>query len=481
MITTVDELGSVLSNVTPTAAAMNVSFEQVSAALANMTSQGTPAAQATTQLNSLMAELGKSGTKAQKGLEEALQGTEYAGQSFQDLMAAGVPLNDVLDLLNESAEANGLTMLDMFGSIEAGKAALAVSGKNSEAFTKTLDKMNKSTGEVDKAYQKVSGTTKDKFNKMTNQLKNTMISLFAAVEPIISTALPILMTLISEIAPLLELLFSAISPIIEAALPIFQSLLEALMPILEVLIAVLQPIIDLFISLLDPILTVINVAIMPLIDAILLLINMALKPVVGVLEAVGKVFDKVFESAAMAVNTYVEMIKGVLKGLISFIKAVFTGDWKAAWSAVKDIFGSIFNGMKSLFTIPINWIIDGLNLFFKALNKVKIPSWVPKVGGKGFHIDPIKKIELAEGGVVSGETDATVGEYSNANVNPEVVAPLDKLKSLLGLDKLGMSDNISSSMQSIVINVTGNTIAEEMDINNIGDMFTKKLQNEGVL
>ena len=54
-ITTVGELGSCLSNVTPTAAAMGVSFDQVGAALATMTAQGTPAAQATTQLNSLFA------------------------------------------------------------------------------------------------------------------------------------------------------------------------------------------------------------------------------------------------------------------------------------------------------------------------------------------------------------------------------------------------------------------------------------------
>ena len=53
-ITTVNELGSVLSQVTPTASAMGVSFEQVGAALAGMTAQGTPTAQATTQLLSLI-------------------------------------------------------------------------------------------------------------------------------------------------------------------------------------------------------------------------------------------------------------------------------------------------------------------------------------------------------------------------------------------------------------------------------------------
>ena len=38
---------------------------------------------------------------------------------------------------------------------------------------------------------------------------------------------------------------------------------------------------------------------------------------------------------------------------------------------------------------------------------------------------------LADGGVASGPTLAMVGEYAGANSNPEVIAPLDKLRGLL--------------------------------------------------
>tara|TARA_R110002074_G_scaffold72140_3_gene166370 strand:+ start:1 stop:2556 length:2556 start_codon:yes stop_codon:yes gene_type:complete len=41
-------------------------------------------------------------------------------------------------------------------------------------------------------------------------------------------------------------------------------------------------------------------------------------------------------------------------------------------------------------------------------------------------------IPMAEGGIAFGPTNALVGEYSGASSNPEVVAPLDKLKSMLG-------------------------------------------------
>ena len=39
---------------------------------------------------------------------------------------------------------------------------------------------------------------------------------------------------------------------------------------------------------------------------------------------------------------------------------------------------------------------------------------------------------LAQGGIAFGPTTAIVGEYSGASANPEVIAPLDKLKSMLG-------------------------------------------------
>ncbi len=42
---------------------------------------------------------------------------------------------------------------------------------------------------------------------------------------------------------------------------------------------------------------------------------------------------------------------------------------------------------------------------------------------------------LAEGGVATGPTLAMVGEYAGASGNPEVIAPLDKLRSLIGTDE----------------------------------------------
>lgn len=55
------------------------------------------------------------------------------------------------------------------------------------------------------------------------------------------------------------------------------------------------------------------------------------------------------------------------------------------------------------------------------------------VGGlKGFMASGFGIPQFSEGGIVSGPTLGLVGEYPGAKTNPEVIAPLDKLRGMLG-------------------------------------------------
>lgn len=184
-ITTVGELGASLSQVTPTAAAFAVSFENVGAALATMTAQGTNTAQATTQLNSLIAELGKKGTVAQKNLTAAAKGSKYAGQSFKEMMENGADLGDVLELMDKYAKKNGVSLVDMFSSIEAGKAALSVATQNGQKFTENLKAMSDTSGVVDSAYEKVTDTLSEKSKILKENAKNLGVTFFEGIsEPL---------------------------------------------------------------------------------------------------------------------------------------------------------------------------------------------------------------------------------------------------------------------------------------------------------
>lgn len=179
-ITTVGELGSVLAQVTPTAAAMGVSFEQVGASLALMTSKGTSTAQATTQLNSLIAELGKKGTQADKNLRAAAEAAGLGGMGFAEMMDAGHDLGDVLQIMSGYADRNNKTMIDMFSSLEAGKAALTISG-DVEAFNENLGEMGTEMDVVSEAADKMSATTGDQMTVALQQLSNVLIELYQNV------------------------------------------------------------------------------------------------------------------------------------------------------------------------------------------------------------------------------------------------------------------------------------------------------------
>jgi len=178
-ITTVGELGQSLALVTPTAAAFGVSFDNVGASLATMTAQGTPTSQAVTQLNGTIAELGKQGTIASDNLKLAAKAAGLSETSFKGMMESGMSLGDVIKVMGDYAEANNLSMVDMFSSIEAGKGALSLSGANLETFNDNLKAVGTTTDVVGDAYAKMDATIGEQSNKIKNTVKNLGISIMA--------------------------------------------------------------------------------------------------------------------------------------------------------------------------------------------------------------------------------------------------------------------------------------------------------------
>lgn len=205
-ITTVGELGASLAQVTPTAAAFGVSFDQVGAALAGMTAQGTPTAQATTQLNSLIAELGKEGTTASNHFKELTGYIQEGGLTFAEAMERGWDLSDVLSIMDEGANAAGVSMVDMFSSIEAGKAALSI--WNSD-WAGNMEAMATEADVVGEAYDKMGDTVSFKLQKVKNELKNVGIDAFSASADFMSQALQGVSNVLEIIQPSLHLLGEA--------------------------------------------------------------------------------------------------------------------------------------------------------------------------------------------------------------------------------------------------------------------------------
>lgn len=146
--TTVGELSDSMFQVAPIASAFGVDIDQVSAAFATLTSQGTPTSVAATQIKGAISELGKEGTKASKAFEE------MSGQSFPDFIASGGTLQEAAALMRGGADELGVSMVDLFGSIEAGQAFVGLAS-DVEGAQETLDAVNDSAGATDVAFEQM--------------------------------------------------------------------------------------------------------------------------------------------------------------------------------------------------------------------------------------------------------------------------------------------------------------------------------------
>ncbi len=178
--TTVNELASSMGNAIPTASAYNVSLDNLCSAYVIMTKQGINTAEATTAINGMLTELAKEGSNVAKVLRER------TGKSFGQLMADGMDLGQVLQILNESVDGDSEAFANLWGNVRASKGAVAIANAGAEEFTAAMGDMADSAGLVDEALDDLA-TPAAKARKALNAVKNTGIELG---EEIIGAAVP---------------------------------------------------------------------------------------------------------------------------------------------------------------------------------------------------------------------------------------------------------------------------------------------------
>ena len=128
---------------------------------------------------------------------------------------------------------------------------------------------------------------------------------------------------------------------------------------------------------------------------------------VEVFNFMGGYISNIFGGIIQNFQNFFDAGKRIFTGFIDFITGIFTGDWERAWNGVVNIFGGIFDGIAAMAKAPFNGMIGLINGFIGGLNNIKIPKWVPGVGGKSFSISKLPY--LAQGGhLINGQ--AIVGE-----------------------------------------------------------------------
>lgn len=180
--TTVDELASSMGKIIPTASAMGINIDNLTSGYVSLTKQGIATAESTTYMNSMLNELGDSGTTLGGVLEKR------TGQSFQQLMASGMSLADVLQITKDYADENNIAYNELWGSAEAGKAGLAILNGGVEEFNNTVGTMASNTDDVGDALTKLQ-TPAETIHKAMNVMKNTFMTVAASVIELVTPAI----------------------------------------------------------------------------------------------------------------------------------------------------------------------------------------------------------------------------------------------------------------------------------------------------
>ena len=231
--------------------------------------------------------------------------------------------------------------------------------------------------------------------------------------------------------------------------------------------AIISAIVNIIMAVISPIVNWINsVIIQPIANFFSGLWNGIVNMVRGF---IGSVMAVILPIANWINNTIIQPIArffaGLWNGIVQGVSGLAAG--------IKNVFSSIVGIIKA----PINAIIGGVNAVIRGLNSIKVPDWVPGLGGAHPNFPTIPM--LAKGGVVDSATMAIIGEAGK-----EAVMPLENntgwITNLAGqLAERGGVGGGNTINISVNVETKGGYF-EEADAINIAKKINTALKSQGL-
>lgn len=189
--TTIEELSASVGQLAPTAAAAGLKSREMLGAVAALTLQGIKTSEAMTGMKAVLSNIIKPTSDATKMAQKL--GLDFSITALHTKGLAGF-MND----LKQKTGGNIDTMGQLFGSTEALGAALALTGKGSNAFKSTMEGMNNTAGETNKAFELIKQNDPGfQFRQMKTEMQALAVDVGTAV-------LPVLKQLADQLAPIVR-------------------------------------------------------------------------------------------------------------------------------------------------------------------------------------------------------------------------------------------------------------------------------------
>lgn len=177
--TTFRELADYMYQILPTASSLNVRLDDLLGSISALAATGTLTRVGTTQLRQMMIEMSRIGDKSQQAF---ISGT--GGVPLEEFIKRGGRLVDVIKIMAQVAERRKVSIRNLFGSVEAGNAAITLS--NSKKFMNMVDTIEHgSGGMMGLAFDKMASSQKIRIDKIARTFMNSFIKVGEVIRPMI--------------------------------------------------------------------------------------------------------------------------------------------------------------------------------------------------------------------------------------------------------------------------------------------------------
>ncbi|MGE5589197.1 MAG: phage tail tape measure protein [Bacillota bacterium] len=231
--TTFPELAGSIGRVTPLAASLGVSVQELFAAMATGTGVTGGAAEVSTQLRGVLQSL-MAPTDSMNVLLMEL------GFESGEAMIQQLGLKGTIETIVRAAKDAGHPLQAYIGSIEGQTLALALAGPQADAFAQKLQAMDQAAGATDAAFkEQTEGVNAGGFawTQFRREVENTAIDLGDSLAPALKEVLDTLRPVIDVVSDGAKW-FSELDPKIQTAIIVVAGIAAALGPLLIVLGAV---------------------------------------------------------------------------------------------------------------------------------------------------------------------------------------------------------------------------------------------------
>lgn len=305
-------------------------------------------------------------------------------------------------------------------------------------------------------------------------LMNIITALVPLIQTVFALLTPFVALIMQILQPLSELLSTALAPLIEKLTTLINELLQPIIPIFQEITAILLESLTPVFEALSPVFDVITEALTPVFNLLNKLLKIVLPALIPVVQSVANIFSGGLGNAFKFIKSTIDNIMSVFSGLVTFITGVFSGDWSAAWDGIVNAFKGVFNGIPT----AVEWVINSIiNLFNGIIDGINFVA-----GWTGFTLERVPLVELPRfrAGIDNIPNDKFPAylDAGEAVLNAQEAEEYRQAKRENGVGNVFNQNPSNSVVNNITVNISGVTVSDENDIDELAEKISQKLAAE---